>query len=799
MNLPLVDFATRTPTHTRSLIHGESDRTRAGTALAVLVADPTGRSAHWPLALAAYRHLWAGYKGHAPWRRVSALLAEALQGFAAERDFLRQPDLVAAFVAVDGTRLEVAALSTALVLVRQGRDVLELGPEGFRPVPEIGALFRDSGEPGLWRDSLALGAGAAICLVARAAAARVGVFRLREALAADSAADLLSGLGAIDEPILAARLNRVPQVLVPAAAAHPAAAVAKIGAAVESAPPAAISTPVAVEPPAPVESAPSSEPVPWEGALGAGGEAAPFLVRSGRRHRPEPKGGWLDRLRGEPAAAREPDLFMFAEPEPLEPAIAAGEPASAVAPPQEPELVPPAPWSPWSEPDRAAGEESDTAGALLPAAASPADHGGIVIPARRARQQLGQSGGVRSRPEQETYFLRRWFTWAVVGLGIVAALVVIILIGRFLTGGGPAGPRVQGLEVASTPGGRAESRDEDSGLPPAPAFSGASWTKMFKQSITSSPLLARDRVVVGGRDGNLYALGMHDGAEAWRLPVGSGIGSSPAACGSLAVVGTYNGDVVAADQASGSERWRFKTNGKIVSSPAYAAEPGLVVIGSHDHQVYALKASDGSLVWKAPTGGIVWASPAIAGDRVYIGSHDRVLYCLDLESGRVNWKAPAGGTISTTAAIASDRVIVGTTNGQVAAFALADGGRLWAADLRSACGSAAVIAGDLVLVGTDGGDLVALQVADGERRYRVHTGGAVKCRPAVDQGLVWITSYDGRLRALDAASGEEKWSFAAKGRLYSSPAVLGRTAFFGSMDGSFYAATWPEEENAKRR
>jgi outer membrane protein assembly factor BamB len=921
MSLPLIDFVTRTPADIRCLIHGESDRTRAGTALAILAADPTGRSARWPLVLAAYRQLWAGYKTHTTWRRAGDLLAASLEEFAADREFLEQPDLVAAFLSVDGSRLEVAALSTALVAVRQGRDILALGPEGFQEVPEIGALQREPGA-GLWRASLTLSAGAVLCVMARATAARAGVFRLREALMADMAADLLAGLGGFDEPVLAARMNRVapaPMALaVSVGAPAPAMASAMMGsppaarprtpwaptpptagaspAPPVDAPPGPVPESAALLPPAAFE-APSTAPVPVASEAGAepaapcapaqpsatpeaGGDPARFLLRSGRRHRTGERPGWLDRWRGEldrsstretartdraartPASGmREQDLFAFAEPEadasgtPTMDAIApAGAAAESVTPIADrvtapPPFTPRAPSAPFAEPEASAPRgaaptldfatpratdvppvcdpspasylspvsELPTTSDLLPVSElspaadlppasdplasdlpSPAE-GGIVIPTRRVRQIAGRHGAMR--PAEDSYLLRRWFTWSLVGLGIVAALIVLILIGRFLTGGGPEGPRVTGIPDASESArGTAGERSAEEGLPPAAAFTAVSWTRTFKEAITSSPLLAADRVIVGGRDGNLYALGVNDGAEVWRLAVGSGIGSSPAACGPLAVVGTYGGDIVAADLGSGGERWRFKTGGKIVSSPAYAADRDLVVIGSHDHHVYALKATDGSLAWKARTGGIVWASPAIAGDRVYVGAHDRAFYCLDLESGRVVWKATAASTFSTTAAAAADRVIVGTTGGEVAAFAAADGERLWTARLRSACGSAAVLAGDNVLIGTDGGSLFALRAADGGEVYRVRTGGPVKCRPALDEaGHAWITSYDGRLRVLDAATGAEKWGFPAKGRLYSSPAVLGRTAFFGSMDGAFYAATWSEEEAAERQ
>ena len=87
--------------------------------------------------------------------------------------------------------------------------------------------------------------------------------------------------------------------------------------------------------------------------------------------------------------------------------------------------------------------------------------------------------------------------------------------------------------------------------------------------------------------------------------------------------------------------------------------------------------------------------------------------------------------------------------------------------------------------------MLRLEARGGSRRWAVAAGARIKSRPRVLDGRVWGTGYDGKLHVVDLEGGSEVWSFSASGRLYSSPAVIGRTAFFGSMGGRFYAATWP--------
>ena len=59
--------------------------------------------------------------------------------------------------------------------------------------------------------------------------------------------------------------------------------------------------------------------------------------------------------------------------------------------------------------------------------------------------------------------------------------------------------------------------------------------------IDSSPVVVGERVYVGSSDGNLYAVHLDSGLEAWRFESGGPITASPAVAEGCLVIGTQDG------------------------------------------------------------------------------------------------------------------------------------------------------------------------------------------------------------------------------------------------------------------
>jgi eukaryotic-like serine/threonine-protein kinase len=100
----------------------------------------------------------------------------------------------------------------------------------------------------------------------------------------------------------------------------------------------------------------------------------------------------------------------------------------------------------------------------------------------------------------------------------------------------------------------------------------------------SSPAVAGDRVVFGGRDKLVHCVKRADGAELWSFPTRGKVDSSPVVCGDKVVVGSDDGRLYLLSLENGRELWSYEIGQAIESSPAVAR--GLVVVGCDDGNVY---------------------------------------------------------------------------------------------------------------------------------------------------------------------------------------------------------------------
>ena len=71
------------------------------------------------------------------------------------------------------------------------------------------------------------------------------------------------------------------------------------------------------------------------------------------------------------------------------------------------------------------------------------------------------------------------------------------------------------------------------------------WTFQTGGAVDSSPVICRDKVVVGSEDGRLYLLGLRDGEERWSYEIGASLTASPAVTEGLVVIGAEDGVVYA--------------------------------------------------------------------------------------------------------------------------------------------------------------------------------------------------------------------------------------------------------------
>lgn len=157
----------------------------------------------------------------------------------------------------------------------------------------------------------------------------------------------------------------------------------------------------------------------------------------------------------------------------------------------------------------------------------------------------------------------------------------------------------------------------------------AAWTGSSLGSIAASPMIAGDRVVVGGFDGYVRAFTKDSGDLLWEVPTRDHVYASAALMPDGTIVqASTDGTVYALDPASGAIRWTFDTPDPIRSSPAIDTD-GNIYFGGGDGRLWVLN-RDGSLRWSMRLVDDVRndlnASPALGPDGIVIASESGQIF-----------------------------------------------------------------------------------------------------------------------------------------------------------------------------
>ncbi|MFW6079502.1 MAG: PQQ-binding-like beta-propeller repeat protein, partial [Gemmatimonadota bacterium] len=214
------------------------------------------------------------------------------------------------------------------------------------------------------------------------------------------------------------------------------------------------------------------------------------------------------------------------------------------------------------------------------------------------------------------------------------------------------------------------------------------WRFATEGRVRSTPAVADGTVYVGSADGSLYAIDLETGERVWRYDtegrtLRSGewgydrrtVQSSPAVVDDIVLVGARDGFLYAVERATGELRWRFDHEISWVNgSPAVA--DGVAYVGSSDGRfVQAVEVETGEELWRHETASSAWSSAAVVDGLVYIGDGAGNLYALDRATGEERWGYRAGGRILSSPVPADGLLFFGSHDGGIYAVRGAADGR----------------------------------------------------------------------------------------------------------------------------
>lgn len=214
--------------------------------------------------------------------------------------------------------------------------------------------------------------------------------------------------------------------------------------------------------------------------------------------------------------------------------------------------------------------------------------------------------------------------------------------------------------------------------------------------------------LIGNGDGNVYAINLEDGTEAWRFTTRDRVWATPVVVEGTAYVASLDHFLYALDVETGAELWRLEFAGSLSATPVYAE--GYLWVCDFASTLYQVDLEMQEPVWTFEAQDWLWATPRVDGNILYFADVGGNVYALDMVERSMVWESPAviDDIIHGRPALSPDRsllYVAGYEKGQVHAIETASG------TLRESWGATSEdpgrLPGDLV---TDGDRLYAMPI-----------------------------------------------------------------------------------------
>lgn len=334
-------------------------------------------------------------------------------------------------------------------------------------------------------------------------------------------------------------------------------------------------------------------------------------------------------------------------------------------------------------------------------------------------------------------------------------------------------------------------------------FPAAHWTYATSDQITvtTNPIVAEGRLVIGSNDQNVHAVNIQDGSVGWTIPTGAEVWGTPAFHNGTVLIGSGgNADrtpLTAIDLESGQQVWQRDLNANQLSPTVYNGR-AFFAAGT----LYAVDIPSGTIVWEQEIEGKT--SPAVADGVVYVGSGGArptdegfpYVFAFAAADGTRLWRTTLDAKVTKRCVqtVADDTVLVGGHDGTLFALDASDGGDKWRFNVGEGILSSPAVADGRVYVGSGhweapGQHVYALDIGDGTKRWEFDAGSPVYSSPAIADGIVYVGDSDGSLMALNGDDGAVQWRVQLEAPVNSAPVVLEDVVYVATADGVIHALT----------
>ncbi len=300
------------------------------------------------------------------------------------------------------------------------------------------------------------------------------------------------------------------------------------------------------------------------------------------------------------------------------------------------------------------------------------------------------------------------------------------------------------------------------------------WEFNTGHAIHSSPAYNNDKVYFADNQQTLYCLHANTGKTIWKTALGANLKyawnfdyyySSPTIAGNNLLIGGKDGFVYNFDASTGKLNWKHQVSGIVRSSPA--VENGVLYVGNTDGILYALSMADGKEIWQFKTMGnglkneefgfdrrAIISSPMIADGKIIFGCRDGILYAINISDGKEAWRMDHQVSwVISSVSVKDSMVVTGTSDGRfVQAVSLHTGKQIWKYRTVSIVWSSPIICNNTIYIGSQEGVLYAFDLYTGKKLNSFQASGKIFSSPIIEDGLLYFGTDNGRMYALKPAT-----------------------------------------------
>jgi outer membrane protein assembly factor BamB/predicted Ser/Thr protein kinase len=279
------------------------------------------------------------------------------------------------------------------------------------------------------------------------------------------------------------------------------------------------------------------------------------------------------------------------------------------------------------------------------------------------------------------------------------------------------------------------------------------WQSNLDAEISSAPVRGEkfSRIFVGTADKQFHALDAH-GRRRWSFAPSGKVVTPPGITDQLVLVGGEDGQIFAVDTERGESKWGFGARASAISTPNTTAD--IIVIGSVEGSAFAIDPKEGQKKWSYHGTSPILPPILGAGDLVYLAT-DSEIVALDANTGDTRWAVATDATDGVIALGKEHLYVVGSA--RVTALTLPSGMQLWQTPAEDYVG-APVVVRDSLFVARRTGTVRRLDLAGATReQWKASVSptddpARFSFGPISGGGALWLLDDQGRIWRLGPAT-----------------------------------------------